>query len=455
MRQIIRKCLLPLVLCQVMNIHAVIVGSQIGAGSAHSLFIKPDSSLWAMGGNFSSQLGDGTQNQTNIPEQIVSTNVAVVAAGYDFSLFLDSAGNLWAMGDNARGQLGLGSATTIVIPTQVANNVVAIAAGHDHSLFCKADGSLWGMGNNISGALGDGTFNSAIVPEQILPNGVTTVVAGQGFSLFIKTDGSLWAMGNNSSGQLGDGNSHTLTNKPEQIVPSGVVAIAVDYSHTIFVKSDGSLWAMGENTYGELGDGTTNMSVVPEEIVSSGVTAVCAGFQFSLFIKSDGSLWSMGVNSYGQLGSGTNLGNYTPLCTPMEVVSSGVIAVSAGDTHTLFLKSDQSLWAMGNDWNGQLGDGFIDTQVTNNTPVPEQICPVPPPFLSAPVSSGTNVQVQATCLFGHTYCLYGSTNITLPRSQWTPLQTNSVCTRGTNNFLPAFTNSLATSPQQFYFIRSQ
>ena len=458
MCEVIRKAVMGFLLCQAVTGQAVIgqpiIGSQLSAGSAHSLFIKPDGSLWGMGGNFMGQLGDGTSNQTNTPELIVSSNVVAVAAGSDFSFFLDSSSNLWAMGDNSRGQLGL-SGGSFNIPVQVASNVTGVAAGHDHSLFFKADGSLWGMGNNVNGALGDGTFASVGVPEEILPNGVSAVAAGQGYSLFIKTDGSLWAMGNNSSGQLGDGTFSTKTNQPEQIVPSGVVAVAADFSHSMFLKSDGSLWVMGDNSVGELGDGTTNMAVVPEKIVSSGVTAIAVGQQFSLFVKSDGSLWSMGVNGYGQLGGGPTLGNNTPLYTnlPMEVVSSGVVGVAAGDFHSLFLKSDGSVWAMGNNSNGQLGDGFTVSHASTFSAVPEQIFPLPPPLLCVCVS-GTNVQVQATCLFARTYCLFGTTNIALPQNQWTPLLTNYVCTRGTNNFLPALTNALATSPQQYYFIRS-
>jgi alpha-tubulin suppressor-like RCC1 family protein len=64
---------------------------------------------------------------------------------------------------------------------------------------------------------------------------------------------------------------------------------------------------MGRNDYGQLGDGTSNSSTnLPEMIVTNGVTAIAAGADgHSLFIKSDGSLWGMGYNEDGELGDGT------------------------------------------------------------------------------------------------------------------------------------------------------
>jgi len=49
-------------------------------------------------------------------------------------------------------------------------------------------------------------------------------------------------------------------------------------------------------------DGTCRFSSRPEQIVASGVIAVAAGCYHSLFVKSDGSLWTMGENQFGQLG---------------------------------------------------------------------------------------------------------------------------------------------------------
>src|ERR1035441_2446002 len=53
-----------------------------------------------------------------------------------------------------------------------------------------------------------------------------------------------------------------------------------------------------------LGDGTTNNRSLPEPVASN-VVAVAAGEYHSLYLKSDGKLWAMGENNHGQLGDGT------------------------------------------------------------------------------------------------------------------------------------------------------
>jgi alpha-tubulin suppressor-like RCC1 family protein len=100
-------CLLCAVLLQAVSSGAQLTVTKITGGEYHSLFLKSDGSLWSMGTNQYGQLGDGTYNNTNRPEQIVATNVTAIAAGGSHSLFLKSDGSLWAMGDNQSGELGL------------------------------------------------------------------------------------------------------------------------------------------------------------------------------------------------------------------------------------------------------------------------------------------------------------------------------------------------------------
>jgi alpha-tubulin suppressor-like RCC1 family protein len=80
------------------------------------------------------------------------------------------------------------------------------------------------------------------------------------------------------------------------------------------------------------------------------------------FIKSDGSLWGMGENNNGELG----LGDTTQRNSPVKIISSGVVAVATGSHHMMFIMSDGSLWSTGSNSNGQLGDG---TTTERHSPV--------------------------------------------------------------------------------------
>ena len=91
------------------------------------------------------------------------------------------------------------------------------------------------------------------------------------------------------------------------------------------------------------------------------IIALAAGFQHSLFINTDQSVWATGYNIFGQLGDGTNIDKNTPV-----KIMDGVKAIAAGYFHSFFLKNDNSLWATGMNSFGQLGDG---TTIDRNIPV--------------------------------------------------------------------------------------
>ena len=95
------------------------------------------------------------------------------------------------------------------------------------------------------------------------------------------------------------------------------------------------------------------------------VTKISAGVYHSIFVRTDGSLWGMGGDPHGQLGDGFSV---TGTNAPGLIVSSNVTAISAGDFHSLFVRSDGSLWGMGADFLTQLGLG-----TTNDVLIPELI----------------------------------------------------------------------------------
>src|SRR6185437_10026799 len=131
---------------------------------------------------------------------------------------------------------------------------------------------------------------------------VVAVSAGDDTSLFLKSDGSLWSMGYNGQGELGIGSHVFMTNTPQEVLSGSVFAFSCGAEHGLFVALPGfgRMSAMGDNEQGQLGDGTGVTTNRPIQLLPSGVIAVSAGGHVTLFIKSDGTLWGMGDDTYGQ-----------------------------------------------------------------------------------------------------------------------------------------------------------
>jgi alpha-tubulin suppressor-like RCC1 family protein len=135
-----------------------------------------------------------------------------------------------------------------------------------------------------------------------------------------------------------------------------------DY-HSLFLCSDGSAKSCGSNLFGMLGDSTTGTDR-PSPVFVNGLTnvvAVSAGGFHSLFLKSDGTVWACGDNSYGQLGDSTIPSSIYPIQVPNL---SGIIAIAAGQSFSVFLKNDSTVWNCGRNNGGQLGDGTTDDKHT-------------------------------------------------------------------------------------------
>lgn len=344
-------------------------------------------STYAWGNNSSGQLGNGSTVLSPIPVQVSGlSDVEGIASGSSHNLAFKSDGTVWTWGRNDAGQLGDNTTTNRYHPVKVVNSIaiVAVAGGYSHSLAHKADGTVWAWGANQFGQLGDNTTDERHTPVQVLnSNGayftdVIAIACGSRHSLALKTDGTIWAWGRNAFGQLGD-NTTDEQHTPVQVVTSNgtyltdIVAIAGGSDHSLALKADGTVWAWGRNDYGQLGDNTTDERHTPVQVVNSGgtylteVTAIAGGSQHSLALKTDGTVWAWGWNHSGQLGDNTTDNKYSPV----QVVTNGsgvltsIAAIAGGHAHSLALKTDGSVWAWGDNSNGQLGNG---TTADSNTP---------------------------------------------------------------------------------------
>lgn len=149
-------------------------------------------------------------------------------------------------------------------------------------------------------------------------------------------------------------------------VSAGPLAAGSDYSASI--NTPGSLWLWGDNSKGQLATQDLDNRNTPT-IANRNETdwnMVSAGNSHTVVLRDNGSLWSVGSNENGQLGLGLD-----PLSTSFVDVLTRIgtdnnwTAISAGGQHTLALKSNGSLWAFGSNTLGQLGIGTSDDIVTS------------------------------------------------------------------------------------------
>lgn len=376
----------------------------ISAGGGHSLAVLANGDIYAWGDNGTGQLGNGTVVPSEVPVKVGADTVNWLKSepGNAFTVAQRSNGSLWSWGDNGFGQLGDGSLVTPrTTPAEVAGaarNWRTSASGLSHTVALRANGTLWAWGDNASGQLGDAAIIDNSTPQLIsttsplsAANDWSAVAAGDLHTLALKADGTLWAFGDNSAGQLGIGTADLNKTLPTQVVTTNPgsfdrnwIAIAAGGTHSLGLQADGTLWAWGDNGSGQLGDPGIVTSVnFPSQIVgltpptpgfNSSWVAVAAGQNHSLALQADGTLWAFGNNFTGQLGNGdATLPNPPNQSAPVQVLNAGTapyVSITAGDSFSAALQADGSLWSFGNNTAGQLGIGSTD---------PDPFDPVPHP----------------------------------------------------------------------------
>jgi alpha-tubulin suppressor-like RCC1 family protein len=417
------------------------VANYYGGSGNDLVLVWASTRAFAWGYNNTGQIGDNSTTERHLPVRVSATGIlsadgvtpAVTApgvlagktvlamtAGIYHSLALCSDGSLVAWGENYVGQLGASTnrATTLVpvsvctaqgISALYGKTVVALAAGGVHSAALCSDGTVAAWGGNGVGQLGDHTIASRYAPVSVNTSPgvsvlsgktVIAIAAGYSHSLALCSDGTLAAWGWNPYGQLGDnGMSGGISQVPVAInTNSGVsalygktvVALAGGYYHSVALCSDGTVATWGGNDFGQLGDNTGgqagDQSLVPvavntdtnSALYGKTVVAIAAGDWHSLALCSDGTVAAWGHNDYGELGNNTTNSSLVPVAVSTDLGVSAlygktVVAVAAGHSHSAALCSDGTLTSWGDNTYGKLGDS---TTVQRNAPVAVNTTPL-------------------------------------------------------------------------------
>lgn len=166
-----------------------------------------------------------------------------------------------------------------------------------------------------------------------------------------------------------------VSNATARSVLSDVVMASARNLHSLVLGSDGTVAAWGGNALGQLGDGTTTTRATPALVLdpSSGnlrdVVAVAAGWTHSLALRSDGTVVAWGENKYGELGDGTKSRRTRPIVVKGvggTGVLTGISEIAAGWGISYARTTGGRIYAWGSNSSGELGDG---TTVDRLTPV--------------------------------------------------------------------------------------
>ena len=282
------------------------------------------------------------------------------------ALVLKNNGEAWGWGSNSdtgnpNGQIGDNSTTDRSSPVSVVGNhsFSLISGGHIHSLALKSVGTAWGWGDNApNGQIGDNTTTNRSSPVAVVGNHKFVDVAAGGLHSFaIKANGAGWSWGNGVAGQIGEG-SNSDRSSPVAVVGNHLFKrIAAGSSYSVGIKkSNGTAWTWGSNADGQLGDGTTTNRNSPVSVIGAhsfvdikGAT----GESMTLALKADGSVWGWGRNLTGSLGDNSTTNRSSPV---VVVGAHSFIQIAAVRESGLGLKADGSIWAWGQNTNGQLGN---------------------------------------------------------------------------------------------------
>jgi alpha-tubulin suppressor-like RCC1 family protein len=412
----------------------------IAAGGSTSLALRSDGTVWAWGNNAHGQLGNGTTTNSQWAIQVSSlSNIVAIAEGSGFSLAVSATGTVYSWGQNSNGQLGNNSTTDSHTPVTVSSlssqDIVSVSAGSSSSMAMNAVGQVWDWGLNSTGQLGNGSTTDSHVPVQVISvgDGAAAIEAGGSTSFIIGQPSASAspaavnftpvAVGATSAAQsvtvtnngaapldiaavrLGGANADSFSisgddcsnqelavgsscavavrSKPiaaggtsgsleiianttavYTYVPLAGSGLPVPATGLAFSTSPAQAFATGTtpNGGGAIGANTTNTAVGVSP-ASRSFVALSSGYQHALGLSADGTVWAWGQNGDGQIGNGSTTRAWPEVQVPTP---GSMLAVSAGQYHSLALGADGTVWSWGLNSSGQLGDG---TTTNRTTPV--------------------------------------------------------------------------------------
>lgn len=218
--------------------------------------------------------------------------------------------------------------------------------------YCQLDISSWENENIVSldcggvmtiGLKDDGTvlvatnYSDFRAREWERWEDIVAISAGYSYVVGLKEDGTVVGTGHKSDGQLDINNW------------KNIVAIATGWRHTVGLAADGSVHIAGyraDSQLRQIANHKEDWSNVIAIAAGGGHSSSSDGNGHTVGLKSDGTVVAVGDNTFGQC----NVSGWTD-----------VIAIAAGDSHTVGLRFDGTVYITGKyETNLKLGDKWTN-----------------------------------------------------------------------------------------------
>ena len=195
----------------------------------------------------------------------------------------------------------------------------------------------------------------------------------------IKTNGTLWSWGTNEYGETGLNNT-TKYSSPVQVGTDTTwsklaVNTAEAGSTSGAIKTDGTLWLWGKNfTSGQLGHNDRTGYSSPKQVgTDTNWANVASGNKACMAVKTDGTLWVMGDNERGALGLNQGPGSSS---SGLRSSPTQIPGTNWDLTHFRLVRNSEAMMAMKQDgtlWSWGHGGGYLGLNDNNSRSSPTQV----------------------------------------------------------------------------------
>ncbi len=252
--------------------------------------------------------------------------------------------------------------------TSLAAVVVVVSAGlFDSGLSSTAGASppaslavySWGdPAIDAGGTPANGEVTGTPTLVSGIPDPIVQIATSNSDTYALDARGAVWAWGMASQGELGNGTEGGYTSTPVQVQFPAGVAIAflpdpMPYDTALAIDTSGHVWGWGFNNQSELC--TTSRTILTPVELSVSDVALASGAAGHVLYDSNGTVYACGDNKDGELGDGSILSSNTPV--PVRGLPSGPVqSLVTSELNSGVLMAGGAYYNWGYDAAGELGD---------------------------------------------------------------------------------------------------